>query len=159
MKTILSVIGGVLITLAIGLGINETVKTEQHEHVITTSGGMLVKLGKVKAELAQTAIQVGSAGTIITGLTEAPAKIDQLFREAGGDTTTMLNGNMTICLMSMVAYNSELSGVVSAPIAKECRNFTEGQMVGTILTFAEDYTVHVKTLYETQYSFINKGSK
>ena len=162
MKTILSVIGGVLITLALGLGINEVNKESPvtpAEAIVTTSGGMQVKLGKVKAELVQTGIKVGSSNHLIVGLTEAPARIEQLFREAGGDTTTLLTGNMAICLGTVVAYNSELNGVVSAPIAGECRNFEPGQMVGVIITFAEDYTVKAKTLYETKYTFINKGSK
>ncbi len=161
MRLTAGILSALLLIMILILGVDKLSKDTviTPTDTITTSGGMLVKLGKVNAELAQTAITVGSAGTMIVGLIEAPAKIDKLFREAGGDTTTMLAGDITICLSSVVAYNSDLSGVVSAPIANQCRNFTKGQMVGTILTFAEDYTATVKTLYETQYTFINKGSK
>lgn len=161
--TIGSLLGGVILAGALLVGIQklsvETTKVTNHEHVITTSGGMQVKLGKVTAELAQTNIDVGSGINKTVGLTAAPAAIDQLFREAGGDTTSLLTGNMTVCLASVVAYNSQLSGVVSTTILRECRNFVPGQMVGTIMTFAEEYTERVKTLYETKFTFINKGSK
>lgn len=161
---VLSVLGAVAIVVALCVGLQYAITTGKGpvaptEAIVTTSGGMQVKLGKVRAELVQTGIQVGSAGHMIVGLTEAPARIEQMFREAGGDTTTLLTGNLTICLGTVVAYNSELNGVVSAPVMAECRNFEPGQMIGVIITFAEDYTVKAKALYETKYSFINKESK
>lgn len=157
-----SVIGGLVLAGALLAGLQYAatdLKPKDQlvpKDVITTTGGMKVKLGKVTAELAQTQIDVGSGGKVVVGLTAAPAWIDNVFREAGGNTATLLSGNMTICLASVVAYNSQLSGVVSTQIARECRNFEPGQMVGQIITFAEDYSAHADNVYKTQYSFINK---
>lgn len=154
-----SVLGGLIIAFAILALFNAAVTplaTANPQHVITTSGGMQVKMGKVTAELAQTQIDVGSGGKVVIGLTDAPKWIDNVFLEAGGSTTTLLTGNLTVCLKSVVSYKTELSGFVTATLGSECRNFEPGMMVGNIVTFADDYTTRINKLYKEQYTFIHK---
>ena len=160
MKTLLSIIGGLLITIAIGFGINQVQSQEKNpENTITTSGGMIVKMGKVLAELPQSNIDVGSGGSITVPLGNEAKEVADLLAQAGIKDTDLITGNLTVCFASVVSYKTELNGVVGTKIDSQCRNFTPGMMAATINTFAEDYTQHVVTEYKTKYNFINKGSK
>lgn len=157
MKTILSVIGGILITLAIGLGINETAESSKPiERTITTSGGLTVKTGKITAELAQTRISVGSGVSIMVPLVDTAKEVASLLAEAGIKDTDMVQGNLTVCLASVVGYKTELNGYVSTKIAEQCRNFPAGMMAATVKTFAEDYTVAAVKEYKTKHTLIDK---
>jgi hypothetical protein len=158
LKTILSIIGGLLITLALGLGINQVSgQPKNPENIVTTTGGMTIKMGNVTAELAQTNISVGSGGSVTVPLANTAKEVASLMDQAGVVDTDLLKGNLTVCLISVVAYKTELNGYVSTQIANECRNFTPGMMAATIKTFAEDYTVATVTEYKTNHTFINKG--
>lgn len=155
MKTLLSVIGGLLITIAIGFGINQVQSQEKNpENTITTSGGMIVKMGKVTAELAQTKIDVGSGGGLMVPLASTAKEVADLMDQAGVKDTDLIKGNLTVCLASAVTYKTELNGMITTKIGGQCRNFTPGMMAATIKTFAEDYTQHVLTEYKTKYNFI-----
>lgn len=156
MKTFLSIIGGLLVTLAIGFGFNEVSKGSNPENQITTSGGLTVNMGKVNAQLAQTRIEVGTGVGLTVPLLNGAIEIKNLMAEAGADDTSLLKGNLTVCLASAITYKTELQGLVTTKIASECRNFTPGMMGGTIWTFAEDYTAKVKVLYDTKYNFIKE---
>jgi hypothetical protein len=159
MKTLLSVIGGLLITIAIGLGINTvTVQDKNPDNVITTTGGLTVKMGKVTAELAQTRISVGSGVNITVPLATTSKEVASLMDQAGVKDTDILTGNLTVCLLSVVGYKTELNGYVSTKIGEQCRNFTPGMFASTIKTFAEDYTTATMLEYKTNHTFI-KGSK
>ena len=159
MKTILSVIGGLLITIVIGLFINTQSKAENVENVITTTGGMVVKMGKVTAELAQTRISVGSGVHLDVPIANTAKEVANLLAQAGIKDTDLLSGNLTVCLDTVVGYKTELNGYVSTKVAQECRNFTPGMMAATINTFAEEYTIASVNEYKTKHTFINKGSK
>lgn len=160
MKTILSIIGGLLITLAVGFGINQVQSQPKNpENIITTTGGMSVKMGKVLAELPQTNISIGSGANITVPLADTSKEVADLMDQAGVKDTDMLNGNLTVCLISVVGYKTELNGYISTKLGEECRNFTPGMMAATIKTFAEDYTTATIADYKTNYNFINKGSK
>jgi hypothetical protein len=154
LKTLLAIIGGLLITIAIGAGINVSTTNANPENTITTSGGMIVKMGKVLAELPQTNINVGSGANLTVPLGTEAKEVADLLAQAGVKDTDILQGNLTVCLASVVSYKTELNGIVGTKIDKQCRNFTPGMMAATINTFAEDYTKHVVTEYKTKYNFI-----
>ena len=154
MKTLLAIIGGLLITIAIGAGINVSTTNANPENTITTSGGMIVKMGKVLAELPQTNINVGSGANLTVPLGTEAKEVADLLAQAGVKDTDILQGNLTVCLASVVSYKTELNGIVGTKIDKQCRNFTPGMMAATINTFAENYTKHVVSEYKTKYNFI-----
>lgn len=159
MKTILSCVGGVLITLAVGLGINEMSKDENPSNTVTTAGGMVVKMGKVTAELAQTRINVGSGVSLDIPVANTAKEVASLMAQAGVKDTDLLTGNLTVCLATVVSYKTELNGYISTKVMEQCRNFTPGMMAATINTFAEEYTIASVNEYKTNHTFINKGSK
>jgi hypothetical protein len=154
LKTLLAIIGGLLITIAIGAGINVSTTNANPENTITTSGGMIVKMGKVLAELPQTNINVGSGANLTVPLGTEAKEVADLLAQAGIKDTDLITGNLTVCLASVVSYKTELNGIVGTKIDKQCRNFTPGMMAATINTFAEDYTKHVVSEYKTKYNFI-----
>lgn len=157
---VLSVIGGVLIAGALLFALQTLAVKIDHnpDNVITTTGGLTVKMGKVTAELAQSNISVGSGGSITIPLANTAKEVASLMDQAGVKDTDLLNGNLTVCLVSVVGYKTELNGYVSTKIGEQCRNFTPGQMAATIKTFAEDYTTATMLEYKTNHTFI-KGSK
>lgn len=156
-----SVIGALVITLLMAVGLNyvQPAKDANPQNLITTSGGLQVKMGKVTAELAQTQIKIGSGGGITVPIGEAGKNVKDLMDMAGVQDTSFLKGNLTVCLATVVAYKTELNGMVSTKIMDQCRNFTPGMMASTINTFAEGYTVESMAEYRTNYTFINKESK
>lgn len=154
MKTLIAVIGGLLITGMFGLGLNHASIEKSSENTITTSGGMIVKMGKVLAELPQTNINVGSGANLTVPLGTEAKEVADLLAQAGVKDTDILQGNLTVCLASVVSYKTELNGIIGTKIDKQCRNFTPGMMAATINTFAEDYTKHVVSEYKTKYNFI-----
>lgn len=156
-----SVIGGLTIAAVLLLGLQHATTKIDHnpQNTITTSGGMVVKMGKVTAELAQTRISVGSGVNLDVPIADTAKEVASLMAQAGVKDTDLIQGNLTVCLASVVSYKTELNGVVGAKITRECRNFTPGMMAATIKTFAEDYTVAAVNEYKTKHTYINKGSK
>lgn len=156
-----SVLGGLLLagTLLVGLQYATTKIDTNPQNVITTTGGLTVKMGKVTAELAQTSINVGSGVHLTVPLANTANEVASLMAQAGVKDTDIIQGNLTVCLISVVGYKTELNGYVSTKIAEQCRNFTPGMMAATIKTFAEEYTVAAVNEYQTKHTFINKGSK
>jgi adenine-specific DNA methylase len=151
---VLSVIGGVLIAGAFLLALQTLTVKADPVNTITTSGGMVVKMGKVLAELPQTNINVGSGANLTVPLGTEAKEVADLLAQAGIKDTDLITGNLTVCLASVVSYKTELNGIVGTKIDKQCRNFTPGMMAATINTFAEDYTKHVVSEYKTKYNFI-----
>lgn len=159
MKTMLSILGGILITACLYTGVSFVMSNKNPDNTITTSGGLVVKMGKVTAELAQTKIDVGSGATLMVPIADAAKEVANLMDQAGVKDTDLLKGNLTVCLASAVTYKTELNGLITTKLGQQCRNFTPGMMAATIKTFAEDYTATSVTDYKTNHTFINKGSK
>lgn len=157
-----SIIGGLVIAGAVLFAFNEASKESvaaNPENQITTSGGLVVKMGKVTAELPQTKITVGSGVGITVPIADAAKELASLMAEAGVKDMSVLTGNLTVCMITAITYKTELAGFISTQIKKECRNFVPGMYASTINTFAEGYTVETVADYRANYSFINKGSK
>lgn len=153
-----SVIGGVSLAVALLVGLQYAItKVDPNpQNVITTTGGLTVKMGKVTAELAQSSISVGSGVHLTVPLANTANEVASLMAQAGVKDTDIIQGNLTVCLISVVGYKTELNGYVSTKIAEQCRNFTPGMMAATIKTFAEDYTVAAVNEYKTKHTFIGK---
>ena len=153
-----SVLAAFVIVGAMFYALNEVAVAKDHnpENTITTTGGMVVKMGKVTAELAQTRISVGSGVNLDVPIANAAKEVASLLAQAGIKDTDLLSGNLTVCLDTVVGYKTELNGYVSTKVMNQCRNFTPGMMAATINTFAEDYTVQSVTEYKTKHTFINK---
>jgi hypothetical protein len=155
---VFSVLGGLAIAGALLFALQTlAVKKDVNPHnVVTTTGGMVVKMGKVTAELAQTNINVGSGGNITVPLADTAKEVASLMGQAGVKDTDFLKGNLTVCLVSVVAYKTEMNGYVSTKIGSACRNFVPGQVAATIKTFAEEYTAATVTEYKANHTFVNK---
>lgn len=157
-----SVIGGLVIAGAVLFAFNEASKESvaaNPDNQITTSGGLVVKMGKVTAELAQTKITVGSGVGITVPILNAGKELADVMTSAGVQPLSTLKGNLTVCLTTVVTYKTELNGYVSTKIMSQCRNFEPGMYASTINTFADGYTLESVNEYRANYSFINKGSK
>lgn len=153
-----SVLGGLFIAGALLFAFNAAATKIDHnpQNTITTTGGMQVKMGKVTAQLAQTQIKVGSGVGLTVPIADTAKEVAESMKIAGVKDTDLLQGNLTVCLTTVVGYKTELNGYVSTKIMHECRNFTPGMMAATIITFAEGYTVESVAEYKANYNFINK---
>jgi len=155
-KGLLAILGGVVIAIAIGVFLNSAVAQNK---IVVDRNGVSVKLTNVIAEATSTGIMTSINGgqlakTTIFSMEGLPKGIEGLIIEAGATTRDLSLTDGTFCFVTFVTYRDKEAGVVDVPMGAECKTFPVGTVLGSVVSFAEDYTKEVTNTYKTKFNVL-----
>lgn len=155
-KGLLAIAGAFAIVGFLGYGLNTAVAADK---IVVDKDGVTVKLTNVVAESVNTGMVTAVNGgnfsaPVIFQLNALPAKLEELINRSGADTTSLTQVEGTFCFVTFVSYKDALAGQVDVPIASECKSFSSGVVLGTVVSFAEDYTKEVTNTYKTKFQVL-----
>lgn len=155
-KGVLALLGGLAIAVAVGVSLNTAVAQDK---IVVDKNGTSVKLTNVLAESTNTGLITSINGGALSKATifsmkDLPKGIEGLITEAGASTRDLAKADGTFCFVTFVTYRDKDAGVVDVPMGAECKTFPVGTVLGSVVSFAEDYTKEVTNTYKTKFNVL-----